>query len=387
MSRFKLIRITTIPQSLADLLSGQLRFMNRYFEVIGISSQGSRLHDVEENEGVNTYGVNMTRRITPLKDIIALWKLYKILKKEKPQIVHTHTPKAGTIGMLAAYLAKTPFRLHTVAGLPLMEAKGMKRLILNCVEKITYSCATHIYPNSKGLQKFILDEDFCKSDKMKVIGKGSSNGIDTNFFSKKSVSLDSLSQLRDKFKLTQKHTIFCFIGRLVGDKGINELVAAFRRIYEIDEYSRLLLVGPFERELDHLLIKTEEDIQNHPGIIWVGWQEDVRPFLELSNIFTFPSYREGFPNVLMQAGAMNLPCIATDINGCNEIIEEGLNGIIIPPKNDEALFKAMQNLLLDKEERNKLTLNARQIIVNRYERQFVWDELLIEYENLLNTSL
>ena len=366
------------------LLKGQLRFMNSYFELIGISSKGSLLNEVEEGEGIKTYGVDMTRRITPLKDLISLWQIYKILKKEKPHIVHTHTPKAGTIGILAAYLAKIPFRLHTVAGLPLMEAKGFKRLLLNLVEKITYSCATHIYPNSKGLQKFILDENFCKPGKVKVIGKGSSNGIDTVFFSKKNVSLDSLSQLRDTYNLNQKHTIFCFVGRLVGDKGINELVTAFCRIYEIDKTSRLLLVGPFEKELDHLFPKTEENIKTHPGIIWVGWQNDVRPFLELSDIFTFPSYREGFPNVFMQAGAMNLPCIASDINGCNEIIEDGLNGIIIPSKNEEALFNAMHDLLINKEKRNDLTLTARQNVINQYERQFVWDELLKEYKNILN---
>jgi glycosyltransferase involved in cell wall biosynthesis len=386
MNKIKIIRITTVPQSLAGLLTGQLAFMNRYFEVIGISSPGNQLQEITKEEGIDTYGVEMSRRITPIKDLLALWKLYKILKKEKPTIVHTHTPKAGTLGMLAAYLAKIPFRLHTVAGLPLMEARGFKRRILNFVEKVTYRCATGIYPNSKGLESFILNEDFCNQTKVKVIGKGSSNGINTIFFSEEAVELGFPSILRQKYKINQEHTVFCFIGRMVGDKGINELVKAFCKLYEIDQSSRLLLVGPFEKELDPLLAKTEKIIEEHPGIIWEGWQDDVRPFLAISDVFTFPSYREGFPNVIMQAGAMGLPCIVTDINGCNEIIEDGLNGLIIPPKNDEALYNAMKDLLINSDKRNKLTLRARQIIINRYERQFIWNELLKEYENVLSNK-
>lgn len=386
MDKIKIIRITTVPQSLAGLLTGQLAFMNRHFEVIGISSPGNKLHEITKEEGIDTYGVEMSRRITPIKDLLALWKLYKILKKEKPTIVHTHTPKAGTLGMLAAYFAKIPFRLHTVAGLPLIEARGFKRRILNFVEKITYRCATGVYPNSKGLESFILNENFCNQTKVKVIGKGSSNGINTMFFSEAGVELGLPSILRQKYKINQGHTVFCFIGRMVGDKGINELVSAFCKLYEVDQSSRLLLVGPFEKDLDPLLAKTESIIEEHPGVFWEDWQNDVRPFFAISDVFTFPSYREGFPNVLMQAGAMDLPCIATDINGCNEIIEDGINGLIIPPKDEEALYSAMEDLLVNKEKRGQLTLKARQIIIDRYERQFIWNELLKEYQNILSET-
>lgn len=384
MSKLKIVRITTVPQSLAGLLTGQLSFMNRHFEIIGISSPDPQLQEIKDKEGIDTYGVEMTRQITPIKDLLALWELFKILKKEKPLVVHTHTPKAGALGMLAAYFAKIPFRLHTVAGLPLMEAKGFKRWVLDFVEKITYYCATGVYPNSIGLQNFIIQEHFCSKSKLKVIGKGSSNGIDTIFFSKNLIDSDLQSLLRQKYNINKQHTVFCFIGRMVGDKGINELVAAYCKLYEFDRNARLLLVGPFEKELDQLLPLTEKKIQSHPGIIWEDWQNDVRPFFAISDVFTFPSYREGFPNVLLQAGAMDLPCIATDINGCNEIIEDGINGLIIPPKNEEALYSAMEDLLVSKEKRKMLTHTSRQIIIDRYERQFVWDELLKEYQNILS---
>lgn len=379
----KIIRITTVPESLGGLLKGQLRYMNQYFKVIGVSSPGSRLQAIKKDEGVDLFEVEMTRRISPFKDLLSLWRLFKIMRVEKPDIVHTHTPKAGTLGMLAAYFARVPNRLHTIAGLPLIEIKGVKRKLLNFVEKLTYFCATKIYPNSEGLMSFIIKEKFCEVSKLKVIGNGSSNGIDTEYFAKDKVESGHLVTLKKEYDIDKANIVFCFIGRIVGDKGINELVSAFCKLYEKNTLVRLLLVGPFERELDRLDLETEKHINSHPGIICVGWQSDVRPFLAISDVFTFPSYREGFPNVVMQAGAMELPCIVTNINGCNEIIENDVNGIIIPPKDIDVLYKAMEELMVNHKKRNRLLSNARKMVTDRYERKFVWEMLLEEYKNII----
>ncbi|NCT19176.1 MAG: glycosyltransferase family 4 protein, partial [Flavobacteriia bacterium] len=184
----KLIRITTVPISLEKLLEYQLRFMKQYYAVIAISSDKVNLERVGKLQEVPTFHVEMTRKITPLQDLKAVWQLYKYFKKEKPLIVHTHTPKAGTVGMLAAKLAGVPHRLHTIAGLPLLEATGGKRKLLNAVEKVTYACATKIYPNSLGLQEIIIKENFCNPNKLKVLGNGSSNGIDTTYFNPENFS-------------------------------------------------------------------------------------------------------------------------------------------------------------------------------------------------------
>src|SRR5690606_38864836 len=159
-----------------------LHFMSQYYEVLGVSSNGenNELAHVTEREGIPTQAIEMTRQITPLKDLKAVWQLYRLFKKEKPFIVHSHTPKAGTLSMLAAKLAGVPHRLHTIAGLPLMEATGLKRTVLNMVEKATYACATKIYPNSYGLVEIILEHQFTSKKKLKVIANGSSNGIDTS---------------------------------------------------------------------------------------------------------------------------------------------------------------------------------------------------------------
>ena len=385
----KLIRITTVPLSLKVLLKGQLRFMaSNGFDVKGVSSEGEELREVHENEGIAVEAITMSRKITPFQDLKSLWEMWNFLRKEKPQIVHTHTPKAGIIGMLAARLAGVPHRLHTVAGLPLMEATGTKRKILNFVEKLTYSSATRVYPNSKGLYDFILQNNFTQSNKLKIIANGSSNGIDTTFFSPDQVTELERVTLREKLNIQPDDFVFVFVGRIVSDKGINELIKAFSELQTVENKPagiKLLLVGGLENDLDPLNPETLAEINQNKDIISVGFQQDVRSFFAIADALIFPSYREGFPNVVMQAGAMGLPSIVSDINGCNEIIIEGENGLIIPSKNVEKLKEKMLTLAKDKNLYTKLKGNSRRMIENRYEQSVVWNALLEEYEGLLQS--
>lgn len=386
----KLIRITTVPISFKVLLKGQLRFMaSNGFDVKGVSSEGEELREVHENEGIVMEAINMSRKITPFQDLKSLWEMWNFLRKEKPQIVHTHTPKAGIIGMLAARLAGVPHRLHTVAGLPLMEATGIKRKILNFVEKLTYSSATRVYPNSKGLYDFILQNNFTQSNKLKIIANGSSNGINTIFFNPEQVTETERVTLREKLNIQPDDFVFVFVGRIVSDKGINELIKAFSELQTAENNEltgiKLLLVGGLESDLDPLNPETIAEINQNKDIISAGFQQDVRPFFAISDALAFPSYREGFPNVVMQAGAMGLPSIVSDINGCNEIIVEGENGLIIPSKNVEKLKEKMLTLARDKNLYIKLKENSRRMIENRYEQSVVWKALLEEYEGLLQS--
>jgi glycosyltransferase involved in cell wall biosynthesis len=377
--KHKLIRITTVPSSLKFLLRGQLRFMAGYFDVLAISSDAPELDDVKRDEGVATMAVPMTRAITPLQDLKSVWKLYKTFRREKPLIVHTHTPKAGIVGMMAAKLAGVPNRLHTVAGLPLLEAAGAKRKILNAVEKLTYALATKVYPNSNGLREIIVGEKFCDPKKLEVLGNGSSNGIDTSYFSPDHFSQASSAALRASLGIGPGDFVFVFAGRLVRDKGIVELVSAFEKLHATHPNVRLLLVGDYENDLDPLPQATHDSIEKHAGIVTTGWQQDVRPYFAVSDALVFPTYREGFPNVVLQAGAMGLPCIVTDINGCNEIIANGENGLVIPVKNEAAVSGAMQTLLENAALRGDMAGIARQRIASRYAQQVIWDAILAEY--------
>ena len=377
----KLFRLTTIPPSFVTLLKGQPCYMQQYYDVTIISSDKEQLEKVGIAEGVKIYPVELTRQITPTKDFKSLWKLYRFFKKEKPFIVHANTPKASLLGMLAAKFAKIPNRLYTVTGLRFEAEDGIKRKILVEMEKLTCWAATKVIPEGQGVKRTLLKNKITGKP-LQVIANGNINGIDTAHFSPSLYSFEQIEKLKSETGIPTNAFVFCFVGRLVKDKGINELVQAFIEINKIFLYTKLLLVGPFERELDPLLPETEKEIQNHPNIFSVGYQADVRPYLAMSDVFVFPSYREGFPNVVMEAGAMELPSIVTDINGCNEIIEDGVNGLIIPPKNKEQLQSKMQLLLENTALRNQLKQNARSMIASRYEQKMVWEALLKEYQNL-----
>lgn len=378
----KLVRITTVPISHRVLLKGQHGFMREHgFEVIAVSTGGTELKDVGREEGVRIFPITMTRSITPFRDLISLWRFYRFCKNERPAIVHSHTPKAGIIGMLGAKLAGVPMRLHTVAGLPLMEATGMKRKVLDFVERMTYNAATKVYPNSKKLADFILENKYTTHDKVKVIANGSSNGINTTHFSPNQVTVLEKQDLKAKLNIQINDFVFVFVGRLVGDKGINELIKAFKSLSSMDlkQVPKLLLVGSLETDLDPLHAETLEAINENEAIISVGFQQDVRPYFAIADCLAFPSYREGFPNVVMQAGAMGLPSVVSDINGCNEIVIEGENGMIIPVKDATVLKDAMLRMVEDVEFYKKLKANARHLITSRFEQELVWDAILEEY--------
>jgi len=249
------------------------------------------------------------------------------------------------------------------------------------VEKITYSCATMVYPNSFGLKEIVIKNNYTKSSKLLVIGNGSSNGINTSHFDPALFDLAKKDALRNTLNISKDDYVFIFVGRLVKDKGINELIKAFENICKNNNKVKLLLVGNYEKDHDPLESETRISIESNEQIIAVGWQDDVRPFFAISDVLVFPSYREGFPNVVMQAGAMGLNCIATDINGCNEIIIEGKNGVLIPPKDYKKLREEMQ-LAID---RSKETTNmniCRQLIIDRYDQMFIWKSILKEYQKL-----
>jgi glycosyltransferase involved in cell wall biosynthesis len=381
MSKQTLIRITTVPLSLEKLLSGQLHFMSSFYNVIAVSSDKERLERYGESEKVAVFPLEMTRKITPLRDVFAVLKLYFFLKKTKPFIVHTHTPKAGIVGMLASKLAGIPHRLHTVAGMPLLEQAGFKRMVLNFVEKLTYSCATKVYPNSFKLRDVIIKNEYCPPTKLKVLANGSSNGIDTSYFDATHFSEDQKSSLKQDLGIKSSDFVFIFVGRIVSDKGINELISAFSEIQEYKTNIKLLLVGPYEQELDPLKEETLNQINANKSIFSVGYQDEVRPYFAISDCLVFPSYREGFPNVVMQAGAMGLPCIVSDINGCNEIIEDTKNGYIIPVRDKEAVKEALIRILENKEEYSKMQQNAREMIVSRFDQKTMWESILQEYRN------
>lgn len=373
----KLIRTSTIPASLENLLKGQLKMLSKYYNVLAVSSPGDDMETIEEREGVRTIAIPMERRISLIKDFISLIRLIVLFAKERPDMVHSITPKAGLLSMLAAWITRVPVRMHTFTGLVFPTATGKMQKLLIAMDRLICFCATHINPEGEGVKRDLVNYNIT-SKPLHIIANGNVNGIDLEYFDKTPEVVEKACSYKKEGTFT-----FCFVGRMVRDKGINELVHSFLRLYQKDERVRLLLVGPFEKELDPVLPEVEEHILHHPGICYMGYQNDVRPFLVASDALVFPSYREGFPNVVIQAGAMGLPAIVTDINGCNEIVLPDLNGVIIPSKDEQALYESMKYFASHPVEVERMAANARPLIASRYEQRIVWNALLDEYKSII----
>lgn len=378
----KLIRTATVAMSLDILLKGQLAYLNQKFEVIAVSGQDAHLETVAKREGVKTVAVSMSRSISPIKDMVSLLKLYFLFRREKPYIVHSITPKAGLLSMTAAYFAGVPVRIHTFTGLIFPSKTGMLQRVLIAMDKLVCFFATTIYPEGNGVKNDLIHYKITKKP-LHIIANGNVNGIDVDYFHPNSVSEIEKETLRKELDFLETDFVFVFVGRLVKDKGINELIEAFEVLSHNNKAVKLLLVGPFESDLDPLKESTVQAIESNGSIVSVGFQNDIRPYLAVSNCLVFPSYREGFPNVVLQAGAMNLPSIVSDINGCNEIIQDAKNGIIIPVKDSVAILNAMQLVYNDANFYHALKVNSRPQIVALYEQKIVWEALVDEYEKAL----
>lgn len=361
---YKIIRACTVAQSVG-FFEGMIPDLQKMgYEVVSVSSDGPELERVRE-AGARTITVEMQRHISPLKDLKSLWQMIKVFRKEKPAMVHSMTPKAGLICMMAGMLTGVPVRVHMFTGLVFPTSKGLKRRILMATDWLTCACATHVLPEGEGVKRDLLENGITKKP-LKVLGYGNCRGIDLTRFDRTPGVIAEADKLHKADKFT-----FIAIGRLVGDKGINELVEAFCRLNKELPDTRLILVGPYEPDLDPIKPETAKAIEDNPNIEAVGSQKDVRPWLAAADCHILASYREGFPNVVIEAGAMGLPQIVTDINGANEIIIEGQNGTIVPSKNSEALYNAMKRMATDDQCRASLSSNARRLIAERYEQVYV----------------
>lgn len=377
----KILRIVTSAGSYG-LIKGQLRFLEENgYEVIGISGAPMDLSEkASEREGIRTIVLpDLVRPISIGNDFKALFELIRVIRKEQPDIVHANTPKGSLLGMMAAWWCRVPHRIYTVTGLRFETATGTFRGLLKTMERITCTCATKVIPEGEGVKKTLIREQITKKPLQKI-HNGNINGIDLEYFSQTSEIQAKAQELRAQIG---GDFIFVFVGRIVRDKGMIELVDAFERLNKEHPSSRLLLVGSTEPELDPLPDATSTKLESNPNIYQAGWQTDVRPWLVASDAFAFGSYREGFPNVVLQAGAMGLPSVVTDINGCNEIIIEGKNGYIVPKQDSEALYQGMKKLYEDRVKTKEMSEVTREMIATRYKQEDVWQATLEMYQSLI----
>ncbi len=377
----KLIRVTTVSQSLADLLVGQLKFLNQYFEVVGVTSEDGKIQLVRDREGIRVEEIHIAREISIWSDIKSFFALYRFFRREKPEIVHTNTPKGSLLSMVAAKMARVPHRIYLVTGLRYLGTEGKLRTLLKTMEKITCWAANKVIPEGQGVKKILMDDHITKKP-LEVIHYGNINGKDVNYYSLEATQkkYGCREDFRKSMGIEADEFAFVFVGRIVGDKGMNELATAMKNLSPRYPKMKLVLVGPYEKELDPISPEAESFFLTDASTIMAGNQDDVRPYLMAADALVFPSYREGFPNVVLEAGLLGLPSIVTDISGCNEIIVEGENGVIVPPKDAEQLQVAMEKFLSEPDLLAALATNARSMIVSRFKQEDIWAALLKMYQ-------
>lgn len=364
------------------LLAGQPKFMSENgFNVIMISADGKEVEDLKREEGCTHIIVPMKRRITPLQDIVSFFKLRRVIKRYQPDIVHTHTPKAGLLGMLAARTLGVKIRIHTVGGLPLIIETGFKRWLLMLTEKLTYYSATEVWPNSRSMMNFIIENNLAKEQKLAIIDNGSTNGIDLKKFSKQNLNEEIKNKIKGSIPQLNGLKILC-VGRMVKDKGIEELVNVFEKLQQ--HYSlQLILAGPFEPHLDPLSSQTLDIIINNPAITHINWSDSIEYYMDLADIFVHPSHREGFPNVILQAGAMHLPVICSNIPGNADIIQDEKTGLMFEVKNEDDLYKKLMFAIENKEKTEKIAQALFEEVTQLYNRKKIHEVILDTYNRLL----
>ena len=381
----KLIRITTVPMALKHLLRGQMRYMKQQgFEVIMASADGSEREDVINHENCAHYIIPMTRKITPFADLRSLWQLYRFFKKEKPDIIHSHTPKAGLLAMFAGKMAGIKIRIHTVAGLRFMTSSGITRKILVRMEKLTAANATHVWPNSQSLLQYITKHKLAKPSKLEMIGFGSSNGIDLQRYSVTALQQQKIEEIKKQLAYDTSLVYLLCVGRIVKDKGIDELLTAFTNIYKEKKELRLVLLGIFEDELDPVSVEARRILKEHPGIIHINWSDSVEYFMHLASMLVHPSYREGFPNVLLQAGAMYCPILCSRIEGNVDIVEDGQTGVLFEVKDAASLEEKLRWALGNPGQLKNFAAELRQRIEHRFDQRFVHESLKKKYLELVS---
>ncbi len=381
---FKVAHIATIALSLRHLLLNQMRSIQQAgFEVCGISAPGPEV-TVIEAAGVRHFPVAMTRNFTPFADLKALWQIYRLLKRERFTIVHTHTPKPGLLGQLAARLAGVPVVVNTIHGFYFhdkMPARWRRFYIL--LEKIAARCSDFILSQNREDIETAVRERICHLEDIAHLG----NGIDVVRFDRGRMNPDLLQQKRRELGLPHDALVVGFVGRLVAEKGIIELFQAARLVKQRLPNVRFLFAGAFD-EVKADGVKPE--IAREHGVsdicIFAGWRQDMPEMYALMDVFVLPSHREGFPRSPMEASAMEVPCVVTDIRGCREAVEHDRNGVLIPLGDVQALSNTVLELLNDSAKARRLAQEGRRMALARFDERLIFEKVKAEYGRLLKAK-
>lgn len=383
---YRLVRMTAGSMALKVSTRGQPKYMSEHgFDVTMISSAGWELPGVIELEGCPHIEVNLSRKLSPVADLISIYKLYRIFKKMKPHVIHSENLKANLCGPIAGYLAGIPVRIQTMAGLVSPAKKGLKGWLIRQAEILSFKFSTDVWPNSHKSMEYMINTKMVPASKTKVIGRGSTNGIDLERFNLDVIKKERQDEIKKTVDYKEGDQVLLFAGRMVKDKGVEELVAAFERLQKHFPAIKLVLLGPQEADLDPLKPLTIDAIKNNKRIVHIDWTDEVEYYLSFATLFVFPSYREGFPNVIMQAGAMKCPVVCSDIVGNNEIVTHEVNGILHRSQDEEAVYESVLFALNNMDHMKELAVNLHSDMVNYYDRYGLYELYRKEYLALIES--
>ena len=377
----RVAHVTTVDLSLRYLLLNQLeRIRDAGYDVVGVSADGPDVETVEAH-GIPHFAVPMTRRFTPFADLRALYALTRLMRRERFDIVHTHTPKAGLLGQLAARLSGVPVVVNTLHGFYFHNGtKPLARRFYIGMERIAAKCSDVILSQNKEDIATAIDEGIARPELLRWLG----NGIDIRRFDRRRLSDDDLDALRREIGLDRGAPVIGFVGRLVEEKGILDLLEAAKSVAGAVPDVQLLIVGPYDEEKPDAL---RPDVAERYGLDarcrFLGMRHDMPELYALMDVLVLPSYREGFPRAPMEASAMSVPAVVTDIRGCREAVEPGVNGLLFPVGDTDALARALLELLADEPRRAHMGAAGRAMAEDRFDEQKVFDRVLSEYERLL----
>lgn len=380
-----LVHVTSVPLVLWSFFAGQIAFMKRQgFIVRAISSPGEYLDRFALREEIEVDAIEMPRRITPLRDIIALWRMFRQLRTLRPTIVHAHNPKGGLVGITAAWLSLVSTRVYTIHGLPYMTAIGFRRRLLYWSERLTCSLSHRVLCVSDSICEIAIADKLCSSNKIAVLNNGTCNGIDADNRFNREVQLIQRSNeisLREQFGIPPNAVVMGFVGRIVRDKGLVELVTAWQHLREEFPDLHWIVAGMFEPQ-DPLPTRVEKTLRSDKRIHLLGMLLDPVPAYLAMDICVLPTYREGFPYVPMEAAAMGLPVVATQVPGCIDAVVDCQTGTLVPACDSKSLAQAIQRYVRDPELRLKHGLAGRARVVSDFRSAEVWTALVNEYRGL-----
>lgn len=375
------LHVMTVARSLR-FLSGQVSFIRGAgFSVHAVTSPGPELVAFGEQERVAVHPIEMTRRVTPLRDVRALWEVWRLLRRIRPDIVHGHTPKGGLVAMVAGWLARTPVRVYHLRGLPLLTASGLRRQILRWTERTSCCLAHRVIAVSHSMRSIAISEGLCDADRIKVLLGGSGQGVDaTGRFHPPGEEVRRAA--RAQHDVPQDAFVIGFVGRVVRDKGIGELASAWRGLRDRHPRLHLVVVGPFEAE-DAPPAEVVEALRSDPRVHFTGLEWDTPRLYAVMDVVALPTYREGFPNVPLEAAAMGLPVVATTVPGCIDAVQDGVTGTLVPPRNAVALADALERYISNPALRAAHGAAGRRRVLAEFRPETIWQAIAAEYRELL----